>query len=307
MDSKEKDSSLKRSKSVAISKKNTRSASVMSENLDAQREILWEKEKQKLEKKYEATRRAIEKERKKIETERKAADKKHHKFLKEKKEIDRQKIQLNNEKEVWLGRKRKNNDADSLLSLISEKTKGWEERKEEAKAEWVDIEEKRAEMKEQHISITEEQEKLKADWVKLEEDKKEFATKSQNLADLNKKNEEHKSRLSEMENILKQGENAVEERRKDYETKDQRMKERESLVVERDARLKKEHALMEDIKKNIYITFEQRRAELISQSKLLNSEMATWNSSYNELFGAVNKSGEFIDGDTKDDAIAAKS
>jgi len=241
-----------------------------------------------MEKKYDNQRRGIEKERKKIENERKAAEKKHHKFLKEKKENDRMKIQLTNEKEIWLNRKKKANDVDTLLSLIAEKTKEWDERKEEAKGEWDTIEKKRAEMKEQHINITQEQEKLKADWLKLEEDKKEFATKSQNLVDLNKANEENRTRLSDMENILKKEENGVEERRKDYEAKDAKMKDRELIVIERDARLKKERALMEDIKKNVYITFEQRRAEFIKQSKELNAEMATWNSSFNKLFGQVN-------------------
>lgn len=247
-----------------------------------------------MEKKYESIRRTVEKERKKIEGERKAADKKHHKFLKEKRDYERVKVQLTNEKEIWCNRKRKGNDAETLMSFITEKTQEWDERKEEAKREWDTIEKKRAEMKEQHISIAEEKEKLKADWLKLEEDKKEYEIKSQNSAELNKTNEENKARLSDMENNLKQDEIRVEEREKDYETKDAKMKERELIVIERDARLKKERTLMEDIKTNTYITFEQRRAEFTKQSKELNSEMAIWNSSFKGLFGAKNN-GEFVD------------
>jgi len=300
MDSKEKDGSLKRSspkrsQSVAIPKRNNRSQSTMSEDLDAQRAILWEKEKSKMEKKYDAQKRAAEKERKKIEAERKSAEKKHNKFLKEKRDYERVKVQLTNEKEIWCNRQRNRKDANTLMSFITEKTKEWDERKEEAKGEWDNIEKKSAEMKEQDISIAEEKEKLKADWLKLEEDKKEFAIKSQNSAELNKSNEENKARLSDMENNLKQEESRVEEREKDYETKDAKMKERELIVIERDARLKKERALMEDIKTNVYITFEQRKAEFTKQSKELNSEMDAWNSSYKELFSAMDKSGELVD------------
>jgi len=296
MDSKDNERSVPRGKSVGANKRNRRSqTSTAVEIMDPQKLAQWEKEKQKLEKKYDTQRKGFEKERKKIETERKAAEKKHHKFLKEKKESDRLKIQLSAEKEIWLYRKRKNNDAEALLSQITEKTKEWQGRKEEAKRDWDIIEKNRAEIKEKHIRIKAEREKLQADQLKLEEDKKEFEAKSQTLVELKKANEENKSRLSDMEKILKEGEDAVVERRKEYEEKDAAMKKRELTASERDTRLKKEHVLMEDLKKNVYFTFAQRRAEFIKQSKELSSEMNSWNSSYTELFSEGDKKVEVVD------------
>merc|ERR1712060_702953 len=275
-------------------KRNMRSQSCTVEVMDAQKRLLWDKEKQKMDKKYESQRRGIEKERKKIETERKAAEKKHHKFLKEKKDNERIKIQLNAEKEIWVNRKRKPNDAETLLGVIREKTKEWEGRKEEAKVELEGIQKKRAEMKEQRSGITAEYEKLKADRLKLEKDQKEYKARSQKLVNLNEANEANKARLGDMEDILIQGEKGVESRQKEYEAKDAAMTKRELTANERDARLKKERSLMEDLKKNVYFTFEQRRSEFVKQSKELKSEMANWNSSYAELFSAMNKKVEVV-------------
>jgi len=292
MDSKEERLSPKRAKGG--SKKNMRSQSCTVEVMDAQKRLLWEKEKLKMEKKYESQRRTVEKERKKIETERKAAEKKHNKFLKEKKDIERIKIQLTAEKEIWLNRKRKPNDAETLLGVISEKTKEWEGRREEAKVELEGIQKKRAEMKEQRSGITAEYEKLKADRLKLEEDQKEYKARSKKLVNLNEANEANKARLGDMEDILIQGEKGVESRQKEYEAKDAAMTKREVTANERDARLKKERSLMEDLKKNVYFTFEQRRSEFVKQSKELKSDMANWNSSYAELFSAMNKKVEVV-------------
>jgi len=276
----------RRGKSVGTSRTNTDRSAKNAEK-DPQKSALWEKEKQKLEKKYDAQRRALEKERKKIDGERKLVEKKRQRFLKEKYDNDQLKILLNAEKEIWLNRKRKNNDGNALLAQVSAKTKEWEAKHEEAKQEWEIIEKKRAEMKEQHDNIASQRETLKADWQQLEEDKKDFEAKSQTLVEITNGNEASKARLQELEDQLAESEKKLEERRTQYEAKDTLMKKREAIVQEKDTQLKKEGALMEDLKKNVYTTLEQRRAEFIKQSQELNKEISNWNSSFTELFSEV--------------------
>jgi len=253
---------------------------------------MWEEEKQKLLKKYESQKKALEKERKKLETERKATEKKRLRYLKEKGENDKLKVHLNAEKEIWLNRHKrsKNYNGPALLAIVIDNIKEWEGKQDDAKQEWGNIEKAREELKGRRSALEADQEKLAVARAELDSQFNELDGRSEVLDKFLKKNAEEKARLKVKHDRLKKGEKTLEKRKTEYEALDAEMKERELAVKKKDADVAKERTIVDKIRKNILASLEQSRRDFVKKSDELHAEVSKWKRSFAELVSIEEKS-----------------
>merc|ERR1719317_34850 len=144
-------------------------------------------------KKYESQKKALE-------TERKATEKKRQRYLKEKSENDKLKIYLNAEKDIWLSRHKrsKNFDGPALLGVVVDKIKEWEGKQEDAKQEWANIDQAKADMEEKRNALDVDRERLKDARAKLESERKELDARTDVIDKLVKKNQAEDAELKVM-------------------------------------------------------------------------------------------------------------
>jgi len=253
---------------------------------------MWEGEKQKLEKKYESQKKALEKERKRLETERKATEKKRQRYLKEKSENDKLKIYLNAEKEIWLNRHKrsKNFDGPNLLAVVVDKIKEWEGKQDEAKQEWANIDQARADMEERRNALEADRERLKDARAKLQSERKELETRTEVIDNFVKKNMEEEAEIKVMSDQLKSSEKELQRNKKEYDALNVEMDKRELAVREKFEEIAKERELVDNIRKNLISSLEQSRLEFVEKSDELQAEVNKWKSSFAQLLSVEEKS-----------------
>jgi len=249
----------------------------------------WEqqRERQKLFKKLEIERELLEKEKKKARSDRAEVEKKRQQYLKEKAVNDRLALKYQCEKELWLERKKKkghNFNKQFLMDKVGSKIKEWEKKSEDAKKEWLKIEEDKVEMKDLEVGLGRDQEQLTIDQADLVRQKMEFEVKSKDMEKVSVTNVDEKERLKVLEDPLIEEEKKLDERIQKYNAYDSLVKGREEVAGQKESEQNCEGLRLESIKQRLLALLEKRRADFNDRSIQLYEQITSLDESFAELF-----------------------
>jgi len=252
-------------------------------------------EKRKLQqdiKAVEAEKRAVAKQLKKVVQERNSILNKRKAYIRSKDENNRLQEKINKQKSIWLNQasRRKDQDGEAVLDEVSGLISRLVEVQKEANEEWDKINKIRAAHKEQNIKMKWAKKQLEADWAKLKEDRADYVKKTSECNNLIKDTEAEQARLKELRADIDTRTLQAEQNSKRNEKLDLALKNRTTLITqqemkvsENEAELKENNAIVDDIKKNIYFSLEQKRAALNDKFSRLAADYFKWASVYSQV------------------------
>lgn len=252
----------------------------------------WEqqRERHKLAQKLKIEKGLLEKERRKARSDRAEVEKKRELYLKEKAVNDRLAIKYQCEKELWLEKKKRkghNFNQEFLMNKVAEKIKKWEQKAEDAKQEWINLEAEEVEMKGLEVGIGRDTEQLKIDremFVKL---MMEFEVKSKDVVVVGKENEKEKARLQDLEDPLVDEEKKLDERIQKYNAYDLRVEGRENVASQKDEEQNIEGLRLKERKQRLLATLGQRKGDFNDRSNQLYELISTMDESFAEMFDNI--------------------
>jgi len=217
----------------------------------------------------EAEKRAVSKQLKKVVQERNSILNKRKAYIRSKDENNRLQEKINKQKNIWLNQasRKKDQDGETVLNEVSELISRLVEVQKEANMEWDNINKIRSAHKEQNVKMRWAKKQLEADWTKLKEDRAEYVKRTDECNKLIKDTEAEQARLKELRADINTRTLQAEQDSKRNEQLDLAIKNRMTVITqqemklrENEAELKEKNANVDDIKKNIYFSLEQRRA-----------------------------------------------
>jgi len=249
----------------------------------------WEqqRERQKLFQKLKIEKELLEKDKKKARSDRAEVEKKRQQYLKEKAVNDRLAMKYQCEKELWLERKKKkghNFNKQFLINKVASKIKEWEKKTEDAKEEWMNIEEDKVEIKELEVGLGRDQEQLKIDQADLVRQKMEFEVKSKDMEEVSITNVDEKERLKVLEDPLIEEEKKLDERIQKYDAYDSLVTGREEVAGQKESEQNCEGLRLENIKQRLLALLEKRKVDFNDRSIQLYEQITSMDESFAELF-----------------------
>jgi len=258
-------------------------------------------EKRKLEdelKEVDAERKALVKEMKKLAAERNKVLNKRKLYIRSKNENVKLEEKISNQKKVWLSKQLRNKGVDgpAILKEVADMVEKLVGIQEEAQREWDKINKIRTRLKDRRGKVDEAREQLTVEQEKLREEKEEF---EKTTGECNKRIEEtytEQQRLKDLDVDIWNRQENVKNQSKRYDDLDIAIKsrvevvnERELVINSRDAELKRENSLVDNITQKMYSSMEKKRAMFNRNFILLTAEYFKWASGYSDLFDGTEK------------------
>jgi len=252
-------------------------------------------EKRKLQqdlKAVEAEKRAVAKEMKKLTAERNSFLNKRKAYIRSKDENNKLQEKIENQKKIWVNQQSRKSDIDGprFLEEVSDLVSRLVEVQEEANKEWDKIKKIRGNLKEQNSKIKQSKKQLDAEWTKLKEDRITFEKDTNECNNRVKDTYKEQERLKNMRAEIETRNSQVENQSKRDEQLNLILKDRVRLITEqeiiareKDEELKKENAIVDDLKKNVYFSLEQRRAAFNEKFSRLTAEYLKYASTYSQV------------------------
>jgi len=252
-------------------------------------------EKRKLQqdiKAVEAEKRAVAKQLKKVVQERNSILNKRKAYIRSKDENNRLQEKINKQKNIWLNQasRKKDQDGEAVLNEVAGLISRLVEVQKEANIEWDNINKFRAAHKEQNIKMKWAKKQLETDWTKLKEDRADYVKRTNECNNLIKDTEAEQARLKELRADIDLRTLQADQNSKRNEQLDLALKNRMTLITqqemevrENETELKEKNAIVDDIKKNIYFSLEQKRAALNDKFSRLAADYFKWASVYSQV------------------------
>jgi len=263
--------------------------------INADGAVVRKNEKRKLQqdlKEIEKERRAVSKEMKKVVSERNSILNKRKAYIRSKDENNKLEEKISKQKNIWLNQisRKKDQDGPAVLEEVSGLIGRLVEVQEEANKEWDKINNVRGTLKEQNIKIKWSKKKLNSEWTKLTEDRAEFEKRTNECNNLIKDTHAEQKRLKDLRADIQTRTSQLEDDSKRNEQLDLALKGKMGLITElemkaseNEAELKEENALVDDVKKNIYFSLEQRRAAFNENFSRLTADYCKGASAYSQV------------------------
>lgn len=270
-----------------------RSSEAVDTNLDDA--TVRKNEKRKLQqdlKEVEAEMRALKKEMKKLVSERNGVLNKRKAYIRSKDENNKLEEKITKQKNIWLNQqsRKKGVDGPSILEEASEMLSKFVEIQGEANKEWDEINKIRGKLKDRNSKLKQSKKQLDGEWKKLKEDRSEFERKTVECNNRIKDTYAEQERLKSLKKDIETRNEQLDYQTKQHEQSDLVLKNRVILITEREVaatgkqdELKRENALVDDLKKNIYSSLEQKRAAFNENFCRLTSEYLKWASAYSQV------------------------